>query len=220
MGIHDVILRVRDQFGATDIESFQITIEPANQLPIITSKPPEIAATINLPFEYQFKAFDPESEDITFALGGNDFNATIEPETGLFSWTPTTLTSEFTNSGAFPFIVNAVDERGDESSLYFELPVVSQSNAPDNSAPVIHFSPPAEIALGSFYLYQLVVSDPNNDPLTSQIVSGPEGMIIDSNKRVIWTPTPEQFGGCGQNQLGKREKVFSEYCNCRPSVHY
>jgi len=194
VGVHDAILRVRDQFGATDIESFQITIEPANQPPIITSKPPEIAATINLPFEYQFKAFDPESEDITFALVGSDFNATIEPETGLFSWTPTTLTSEFTNSGAFPFIVNAVDERGDESSLYFELPVVSQSNAPDNSAPVIHSSPPAEIALGSFYLYQLVVSDPNNDPLTSQIVSGPEGMIIDSNKRVIWTPTPEQFG--------------------------
>ncbi len=194
VGVHDAILRVRDQFGATDIESFQITIEPANQPPIITSKPPEIAATINLPFEYQFKAFDPESEDITFALSGSDFNATIEPETGLFSWTPTTLTSEFTNSGAFPFIVNAVDERGDESSLYFELPVVSQSNAPDNSAPVIHSSPPVEIALDGFYLYQLVVSDPNNDPLTSKIVSGPEGMIIDSNKRVIWTPTPEQFG--------------------------
>lgn len=63
-----------------------------------------------------------------------------------------------------------------------------------NSPPVIVSSPPTSIE-GSKYLYQVKANDPDNDPITFVLKSGPKGMEIDKNTGLIrWEILKEDKG--------------------------
>lgn len=63
-----------------------------------------------------------------------------------------------------------------------------------NSPPVIVSSPPTSIE-GSKYLYQVKANDPDNDPVTFVLKSGPKGMEIDKNTGLIrWEIRKEDKG--------------------------
>jgi len=63
-----------------------------------------------------------------------------------------------------------------------------------NSPPVIVSSPPTSIE-GSKYLYQVKANDPDNDPITFVLKSGPKGMEIDKNTGLIrWEIRNEDKG--------------------------
>jgi len=63
-----------------------------------------------------------------------------------------------------------------------------------NSAPVIDSSPPFSMD-GTKYVYQIKASDPDNDPITFSLKSGPKGMKIDQKTGLIqWEIQKEDKG--------------------------
>ena len=69
------------------------------------------------------------------------------------------------------------------------LPVTIQ-----NSPPRFTSSPPTEIKDGQ-YVYQVVVTDPDEDPVTLELKQGPPGMTLDpATKQLAWKLTPENLG--------------------------
>ena len=64
----------------------------------------------------------------------------------------------------------------------------------ENSPPRFTSTPPAEIKDGQ-YLYQVVVVDPDDDPITLEIKQGPPGMTLDAaTKQIVWKLTPQSVG--------------------------
>jgi hypothetical protein len=63
-----------------------------------------------------------------------------------------------------------------------------------NSPPVITSSPPSQVK-GNAYLYQVKVNDPDNDPITFALKSGPKGMKIDKASGLVqWEIQKEDKG--------------------------
>ena len=64
----------------------------------------------------------------------------------------------------------------------------------ENSAPRFTSTPPVEIKDGQ-YLYQVVVTDPDEDPITLELKQGPPGMTLDpATKQLVWKLTLENLG--------------------------
>ena len=63
-----------------------------------------------------------------------------------------------------------------------------------NLPPSFTSSPPAEIKDG-LYFYQVVVTDPDGDPVTLELKQGPPGMTLNpATKQLSWKLTPENLG--------------------------
>src|SRR5712692_6943780 len=64
----------------------------------------------------------------------------------------------------------------------------------ENSPPRITSTPPTEIKDGQ-YLYQVAVTDPDEDPVTLELKQGPPGMTLDpATKQLSWKLIPENLG--------------------------
>jgi sugar lactone lactonase YvrE len=64
-----------------------------------------------------------------------------------------------------------------------------------NEAPAITTVPDLEALAGRPYRYDLAATDPDGDPVTYAVVSGPAGLAVDANTgRVTWTPTAADIG--------------------------
>ncbi len=73
-------------------------------------------------------------------------------------------------------------------------PKKSASLVISNSPPIITSSPPISVS-GTTYNYQVKVSDPDQDPITFTLKSGPKGMIIDKNTGLVqWEIKKEDKG--------------------------
>jgi Domain of unknown function (DUF4114)/SdrD B-like domain/von Willebrand factor type A domain/Bacterial Ig-like domain/Putative Ig domain len=68
----------------------------ANQNPIITSTP-RLEAVIGQPYEYPVQAKDPNGDPLTFGLNKAPTGMTIDPKTGLISYTPQSITATTVN---------------------------------------------------------------------------------------------------------------------------
>ena len=64
-----------------------------------------------------------------------------------------------------------------------------------NEAPAITTVPDVEAIAGRSYTYDVDATDPNNDPLTFSLLSGPEGATIDpASGQIDWQPTAADIG--------------------------
>jgi RHS repeat-associated protein len=185
-GTHSVIVRVSDGSGGVKLQSFQISVEPVNHGPIITSKPAG-PAVANLPYQYRIRAQDAEGDAIVYTLRSAAIgNMTLNATTGILNWTPTN-----NDIGTHSIDVTATDADGAGQGQKFDLTVVATAV---NRIPILTSKPRDEVRLGTNYLYRIDVSDPDGDPLTIQLTTAPQGMSIDNEGIVTWTPTPTQFG--------------------------
>ena len=73
-------------------------------------------------------------------------------------------------------------------------PGFSPCDSTSNRPPVITSAPRITAQPGIAYGYQVQAADPNNDPLTFAIASGPVGMTISATGLVSWTPGVMQTG--------------------------
>jgi YD repeat-containing protein len=88
--------------------------------------------------------------------------------------------------------VRVDDGRGGFATQTYSINVVSQSV---NHAPSIVSNPPQVATVGKLYSYNLVGSDPDNDPLVWSFDAAPAGMSIDANLGTLrWTPTADELG--------------------------
>jgi hypothetical protein len=63
-----------------------------------------------------------------------------------------------------------------------------------NVAPTITSTPDAIASVGAAYIYAIMVDDPGGDldPLTYELVDGPDRMVIGTDGRLTWTPNDSE----------------------------
>jgi RHS repeat-associated protein len=186
IGEHRAILRVRDGRGGVNLQSWQVTVSPVGTAPVFSTPPPTAPAVVGLPYGYHFGAQDADGDTLTFRLTTAPDGMTIDPVTGILSWTPTAA-----QVGDHPVTVIVVDTHDLRASLPFTITAVATAT---NDRPTIRSTPRTSIRLGETYLYQIAASDPNNDPLTYTLVTPPAGLKVDGNGLVSWQPDPSQLG--------------------------
>ncbi|MHB0960422.1 MAG: putative Ig domain-containing protein [Pirellulaceae bacterium] len=182
VGIHEVLLRVRDDRGGVDLQAFQIHVSD-NSPPLITSTPPGPAAAGH-PYRYGVRAQDADGDALLYRLDSAPAGMILDAATGVLDWpTPT--------AGTHPVTIVVADARGAVATQAFNLQVVV--DAP-NDPPVIVSTPRELATIGRLYRYRVDAVDPNRDPLIFSLGTAPAGMSISPSGLVDWVPTGTQLG--------------------------
>jgi hypothetical protein len=139
-------------------------------------------------------ATDPdEGQTLTFSLGQDSPpGASIEPSSGVFTWTPT----EEQGSGEFVFTIRVADNGLPARTAAQRLQVtVTEVNRP----PVLAALADQLVDEGSLLVVPLSAADPDvpTNRLTFSVEAGaPEGLdIAPEGPALVWTPTEEQGPG-------------------------
>ena len=148
-----------------------------NNPPVITPIP-DTTVTLGETFTYTVEAADPDGDILTYSLLGTPpAGMTINENSGLISWTPTT-------TGSFEVTVEVSD--GKLSDIQSFSITVSE---PPNQAPIITSVPLTSVILGETYSYTVEATDPDEDDLTYSLTTNPPNMAINENTGIItWTP--------------------------------
>ncbi|HZC67581.1 MAG TPA: hypothetical protein VE201_03085 [Nitrospirales bacterium] len=102
--------------------------------------------------------------------------------------TDTLDTKPFVKKDAIGVLITASDGKATR------VPKASPAVTIENSPPRFTSTPPPEIKDGQ-YTYQVVVTDPDEDPVTLELKQGPPGMTLDpATKQLVWKLTPENLG--------------------------
>ncbi len=184
-GPQRALLRVRDDRGNVDIQNLTITVNLADNAPVITSTAPS-SAVAGLPYSYQVDAQDADGDPLTYQLTTGPAGMVIDPTTALLSWRPT-----LAQLGGQIVTIAVSDGRGAQATQSFNLTVLATAGT---QQPIITSSPRTSIGLGSTYLYQVEVADPNSDPLTFSLPTTPVDMTIDATGLIRWQPLASEFG--------------------------
>ncbi|WNO11572.1 putative Ig domain-containing protein [Teredinibacter sp. KSP-S5-2] len=184
-GTQSVTVVVEDAAGLSDTQNFSISVEERNLAPTIDSSP-VTQAVENTLYQYQVTAIDGNGDALTYALGQFPPGMTIEPLTGLVSWTPTTE-----QIGTHDIIVVVSDTRGGSGSQSFTVTVAEQ-----NVAPVFTTQTLDNATEDTAYRFTVLASDPNaGDVLSFSKVNGPAALQIDSaNGEISWLPVNNNVG--------------------------
>ncbi|HPA16325.1 MAG TPA: putative Ig domain-containing protein [Verrucomicrobiae bacterium] len=190
LGVQAIELLAQDPHGGITAQRFEIFVSPTapNEMPTIGGDPPLGVNPGDL-YSWTITASDPEEGEVTFRLQDAPEGMTIDPVTGELRW-QTALTTE----GDHRVTIVAEDPDGGAAILSFTIRV-----AP-NDAPFFVSEPLATAIGGTAYRYTLRAHDPDGDFLTFTILSGPQGMEIDSSlgdpssALLSWSSSPSQIG--------------------------
>ena len=124
VGDHPVTVSARDEFGASDSQSFTVSVAAVNHPPTITSTAP-LAGDVSVAYSYGAAATDPEGDAITWSLATAPSGMTVDGGTGAVSWTPAAA-----QLGPNPVSLTATDSHGASSHQDFTVTVVDLQHAP------------------------------------------------------------------------------------------
>ena len=158
---------------------------PANQAPTISSTP-VLTATVGLLYTYQVTATDPNAGDVlTFSLTTAPTGMTINPTTGVITWTPTAA-----QAPSQAVTVRATDGGGLFDTQSYSITVAATPPAP--APPVITSTPILTTTVGVIYTHQVTATDANGGPFIFSLDVAPAGMTISATGLISWTPTAAQ----------------------------
>jgi len=149
-------------------------VEILNSPPVIQEvkiEPP--AASVREDLKALVKGFDPDGDFIYFDYKW-ERNGVVLPEESKEVFERT----QFKKGDSIAVTVTPNDQEA------FGTPKRSETVIVANSPPVILSSPPASIE-GTTYRYQVKAEDPDHDPVTFTLKSGPKGMEIDKKTGLI-----------------------------------
>lgn len=176
-----VEIQVSDSNGASDKQTFTLTISKQNGKPSIVSKAPSVAYAGTV-FRYQALASDPDPGDtLTWSRTSGPTSLTIDSVSGLVSWTvPVGLTGQNVD-----ITIRVSDQVGDYTEQTFTLTI-----SRNNTAPKIVSTPPQSSYVGRLWNYTPTATDPDvGDQLAWSLLKGPAGITIDpSTGKLEWTP--------------------------------
>ncbi|TDX48919.1 putative Ig domain-containing protein [Orenia marismortui] len=186
LGKHEVVLKVTDERGGEDVQTFTITVkEIINHNPIITSKAPLSGQEGQL-YSYDVEATDSDADSLIYSLVEFPTGMTINNGTGEIRWTP-----EIGEAGEYSFTVKVSDSKGGILSQEVTISIAKE----DNHFPEIKSTPQTIIEARNEYSYDVEAIDADGDSLSYSLLEGPMGMLIDSASGLIsWTPTIYQIG--------------------------
>ncbi len=120
LGIHDVILRVKDGHDGVDLQAFQIDVNRSNAAPVIVTAPAERAIR-ERPYRYGVGAQDADGDLLTYSLTTGPRGMTIDSHTGLVSWdVPPNLSLAFDGVDDYVATPLNIDQSDDSSGITFE----------------------------------------------------------------------------------------------------
>ncbi|MEJ5237733.1 MAG: lamin tail domain-containing protein [Limisphaera sp.] len=187
-GTYTVTIRVTDDGTPplSDARSFQVTVREVNDPPTLDALPSTSLPEM-VPWTLQARASDPDqpAQRLTFSLDpGAPAGLTVDPQTGLLSWTP----SELQGPGTYFVTVRVTDDGEPPASATHPLTLtVLEVNQPPAFAP----QPDVTVRAGQTVQVTAAVADPDLPPqnLFLQLLSAPPGATFDANtRRFSWRP--------------------------------
>ncbi|MFN0056154.1 MAG: putative Ig domain-containing protein [Planctomycetales bacterium] len=196
VGAQPVIVRVADGTGGFATQAFSIAVSAGaiNRPPVMHSTPP-VDAVVGTSFVYSLQATDPEGSAVTYAKRSGPAGLTVDPATGVVHWIPTAG-----EIGRLVLVLTATDPGGAAAVQSLEVDVQATNNGPQ-----INSTAPSSVPAGGLYRYDLLAEDPDHEPLSYELVSGPAGMTIDSVGHVRWQTTPNTSLGDRQASVIVRD---------------
>lgn len=178
-------VRVRDEAGHEDSETFTVTVLESNQPPQL----PDVDdrwVNEREPISFGIVATDPDLpvNTLVYSLDWAPAGAAINPLTGAFTWTP----SEAQGGGVFPVRVRASDGAGGSDTAEFDITVNKT-----NSDPILNAIAARSVPRGGTLGFQVAATDDDVPAQTLAYALGqgaPEGASIDpATGEFSWTPT-------------------------------
>ncbi|MBI4597804.1 MAG: S8 family serine peptidase [Candidatus Omnitrophica bacterium] len=162
------------------------------QVGTTTNRPPTLNPIGNKtidegqPFSMTLTASDPDGNSLTFIGTNLPTGSTLNPTTGLFSWTPA-----FNQSGTYGITFTVKDPGG---LLDFESITIVVKNV-NNRAPTLGTVSNKTVNEGQVLSFTLSASDPDQDPLTYTMSPTPQGASLNAATGLFsWTPGFRQAG--------------------------
>lgn len=177
VGNSTVTVKVDDNNGGTDTQTYPLTVIDSNTPPVITSSP-ITEAREGSPYSYQVEADDPDLGDvITYSLTVKPSWLSINPSSGLINGTP-----GIEDVGDTTVTVRVDDNNGGYGTQTYSLTVSSKIN----HSPEITSQPDTTAIANQLYQYQVIAVDQDpGDTLTYQLTSGPIWLNINPNTGLI-----------------------------------
>ncbi|MGC8929358.1 MAG: putative Ig domain-containing protein [Candidatus Woesearchaeota archaeon] len=182
-GNHNVLVRVYDNHGAYADQSFIVNVENTNRAPDLTPiGNKETYENTNL--QFNIHAIDPDGDSITYSALDLPSGATINPMTGIFSWTP-----NFEQAGIYYVTFVASDGSLKDN----ETIMITVYNT--NRAPVLESIGNKSVMEGNLLEFSVSAYDPDNDSVLISALNLPSGASFNPTTKVFsWTPNFEQAG--------------------------
>lgn len=181
-GIHNVVLVVSDEKGATTDQVFEIDVTIRNQIPEIYSSP-KTTATEGQTYSYQVLASDNDGDQLNYQLVQSPKMMTIDTF-GLVEWAP-----GFTDSGSYAVSIEVSDSHGASATQEFLLVVTNANQAPTALSKTFETDNATTLDL------TLEANDLDGDPLTYSLVSNPlNGVLTGAGNQFTYSPNKEFSG--------------------------
>ena len=189
-GTHTITIQVADGAGATDSEAITVTVNEVNEDPVLNSIGPKSANQLEQ-LTFTATATDGDTvggtaDTLAFSMTNAPTGASINQNTGVFSWTPTA-----SQTGAYIITFQVQDGAGATDSEDVTVTVTVSNQNPVLGS--IGSKSVDELATLSF---NATATDGNNDTLEFSLTgTPPSGASINSTSGAFsWTPTELQDG--------------------------
>ncbi|MDI1302234.1 MAG: putative Ig domain-containing protein [bacterium] len=195
--IYPFTVRVDDGTTTSDYP-MSVTVTPVNDAPAISSSA-VTTATESVAYSYDVNASDIESDTLTYSLTVFPAGMSIDPSTGVISWTPPQATGNYTANVTVQVLDNGSENgvpNNKSATQSFTVTVTASNNAPVfTTSAVGHTTATESVA----YSYDVDATDPEGTAITYSLTANPAGMTIDATTGVInWTP-PEALSNYSAN---------------------
>jgi hypothetical protein len=190
----------------TDRQSFGLTVDATQKAPAIVSTA-KTTATVGVEYSYEVSANGNPMP--TFSLPTAPSGMTINAQSGMIIWTPTT-------AGSFDVTVRATNR---VSSADQNFTIVAQNAG---EAPVFTSTPVQVVVAGQVYQYKAVAT--GTPAPTYSLKLAPDGMQVDPTSGVItWSPSRSDKGQysitiTATNAVASVDQTFSLTVQAAPRI--
>lgn len=185
VGTISATVMVTDAEERRNRHTFCVSVIDPNAAPVIAAFADQ-TILVDEPFSFTVDAGDPDPGDsLIYALDAAPAGMTIQPESGLVEWLPTSG-----DVGSVPITVRATDDHGRFDRESMTLTVVV-----DNAPPLLDPLADRGARPGVAMQVGATASDPDDAVLAWRLLDAPAGMTIGSTNGLIsWTPALQQLG--------------------------
>jgi hypothetical protein len=204
LGLVQVTVAVFDPDGAAAVQSFELSVQPANNPPVITSTAPATVAG-GSEYRYDVGADDPDLEPMTYTLLVGPAGMTID-NFGRLRWTtaPTDL-------GAHDVEVEVRDRRGATDTQAFQIEV-----QPDDRLPLVSVIPHRTLVDAGQELYVRASATDNVGIVSLDLFLDATPLPLDEQGRaVITVPAEGSFFNFHVLTATARDAAAKRASSCR-----
>jgi hypothetical protein len=178
--------KTNDGESDSNTVDINLTINPVNDVPIANND--SISTNEDTPINFQLNASDIDLDPLTYIVDSNPSNGTLNCTNQNCTYTPNT---NYNGSDVFTFHVN-------DGSIDSNTATVSITINSINDAPILNsdsISTNEDIPFDFSAILTAKSSDPENDPISFEIVSNPtNGSITGTHPNLIYTPNASYNG--------------------------